>query len=255
MPRFLSMRRVCGLVCVALLAFAGSASAIIGGSYDGNEHPYVGVIKDASGGRFCSGTLIAPTVMLTAAHCFADGTNVVVSFDADVTAFQLTGVFRADPQYCCGLDNPFTHDIAVVLLSSARSGPRGQVAGLGTADTLPKKAPLTAVGYGAQEFTQGGGKPQPVVLRQRFNVDVELANDSNGASVSPEFIKLATSASGNKGGVCFGDSGGPILSPGTNVIVATVSFGSNGKCNGPSYASRVDTQQARAFLSQFVSLS
>ena len=60
-------------VVVLLLALAVPAGAITDGQPDGNGHPFVGlmVAKDANGSPLwrCSGTLISPTVFLTAGHC------------------------------------------------------------------------------------------------------------------------------------------------------------------------------------------
>ena len=57
---------------VAVLAFIGSAGAIIGGTPD-NTHTYVGM---ADNGVFvCTATLISPRIMVTAAHCFSDSTS------------------------------------------------------------------------------------------------------------------------------------------------------------------------------------
>ncbi|MDP8911372.1 MAG: trypsin-like serine protease, partial [Actinomycetota bacterium] len=56
------------------LAFAATGSAITYGQPDGNRHPNVGAMvadwrKNGHLELFCSGSLISPTVFLTAAHC------------------------------------------------------------------------------------------------------------------------------------------------------------------------------------------
>ena len=62
---------------MTLVLTVGAAQAITFGQPDGNLHPNVGALvadwdPDSPGPDiFCSGTLIAPTVFLTAAHCTA----------------------------------------------------------------------------------------------------------------------------------------------------------------------------------------
>ena len=69
MRQLLFLAALCGVSGV--LPF--SASAITGGQPDGNGHPYVAYLDN--GVFACSGTLLSPTVLITAAHCFSDSTS------------------------------------------------------------------------------------------------------------------------------------------------------------------------------------
>ena len=60
-------------LCVVLGVLPSSARAITGGQPDGNGHPYVAYLDN--GVFACSGTLVSPTVLITAAHCFSDSTS------------------------------------------------------------------------------------------------------------------------------------------------------------------------------------
>ena len=45
-----------------------------------------------------------------------------------------------------------------------------------------------------------------------------------------------------KGGSCNGDSGGPVLVEGTDIIAAVVSFGKNPQCKGQDFCYRLDRE-------------
>ena len=121
-------RKVVVLVLlVTLLSMTTPAQAITYGELDGNRHPNVGGLVAAtpySDGTwlYCSGTLISPTVFLTAAHCDEGTAHVTVTFD---TAYQdgdktYTGTWYADPRYNWQQDDP--HDIAVVVFDKPIKG-------------------------------------------------------------------------------------------------------------------------------------
>src|SRR2546430_16323766 len=85
---FMLLAVLCALLA-SLLAFSEPAGAIIGSRPD-TTHTYVGL--EDNGVVICTGTLISPRVLVTAAHCFSDTTSalgtdgnrhprVVVSFD------------------------------------------------------------------------------------------------------------------------------------------------------------------------------
>ena len=159
------MRRVLLVLAVltGLLLTASPAGAVVNGTADGTRHPNVGgLVNDTqySDGTwlYCSGTLISPTVFLTAAHCADDGARVRVTFDP---AYQdgdkvYAGTFAADPAYPGPTSDP--HDIAVVVLDKAVKGiTPARLPAAGSLGSLTSGSPITSVGYGAYEVTNEPG--------------------------------------------------------------------------------------------------
>jgi Trypsin len=225
---------------VVALAVAAPALAITGGSLDGSAHPAVGLLlADRGNGPEpdCSGSLVSPTVFVTAAHCTGNlaSARVWVSFAPQYVAGSstlLTGTAHTDPQW--GLVKDDSHDLAVVVLDSPVSGV--------TPFALPKAAALEAPGVATQTFTNVGYGYSD----RSFTFDgYRRSSASSFTNVKPTELRLAD----NPGGVCFGDSGGPRLLG--NVVEAITSTG-NSNCTGQSISYRLDTPGARVFLSAFV---
>src|SRR3982750_2709833 len=90
---------------VASLIAAAPAAAITNGQPDGNGHPEVGALlaqQAYSDGTWatCTGTLISPTVFLTAAHCDEGVSHVNVTFDTSYVypkGATFSGIWHADP--------------------------------------------------------------------------------------------------------------------------------------------------------------
>jgi hypothetical protein len=239
---------------VVLLVSGVSAFAISNGEPDNGAHPYVALIYDFQGGWVCSGSAISPTVLITAAHCF-DYENVLVTFSETPPYAWVTGTWYPDPDWCIGCGGGLpgfdTHDIAVVVLDSPITLSRyASLPSEGLVDTLSHKSAIDLVGYGVQ-FDQGGGPRIPYDgAYTRYKAMAELFN-ANFVH-SDEFIRLSANPSQGKGGTCFGDSGGPDLIAGTDIILAVNSYVTNGNCAGVTYSNRIDTPDALEFIGQFI---
>ena len=117
---------------IALVGFAAPVGAIVYGQPAADdEFDNVGaLIGEFEGARYiyCTGTLVAPTVFLTASHCVTDGERMWVSFDNqivdpidDSTNTLRPGTAHQHPRYaCCGASN--TYDVAVIVLDDPVAG-------------------------------------------------------------------------------------------------------------------------------------
>ncbi len=243
------------LVLLLVSAFALTALAITYGQPDGNRHPEVGaLVGEFTSGTFpyCSGTLIAPNVFLTAAHCNLGTSRVYVTFDTKFSSKSklYAGTYYYDPQYNQAQDDP--HDIAVVVLDKAVKGiAPARLPQAGQLDGLKVNQKFTAVGYGGQEAVNQPGGPVIGYLDTR-----EFAVSSLN-SVNPAWLRLSQNQATGDGGTCYGDSGGPnFLGAGANEtqIVAGTTITGDALCKATNVIYRLDTASAREFLGGYVTL-
>jgi hypothetical protein len=251
------LRIVVGLALAVCLAVVAPVSTITNGQTDGNNHPFVGVVIQFIPGTdlvsVCSGSALSPTRFLTAAHCADPSLPVFVTYKNGppfTLATDFTqGTFHPDPAWCpgCGHGLPGfdSHDVAVVALDTPSDpGSFAVLPAPNFVDTLPMRTAVDIVGYGVQGFIRGGGRPGQVFLFTRYFAP-SLLIQSNDV-LSGEFIKLTANPAQGKGGICFGDSGGPNLLG--NIVLAVNSFVTNGNCSGVTYSQRVDLPDILAFI-------
>ena len=266
------MRRalaLCSLVAAWILVASAPAGAIVYGQPDGNRHPQVGtMVVEVEGEKFsvCSGTLIDSDIFLTASHCTAFpeqvlGTNRVwVSFDSVFdpdTSTLLPGTTHTNPEFGFSGPGGFSdaHDVAVIELDRAitRITPaqlptEGLLDDLKAAGTL-NSSTFTAVGYGAvRETRRMAWQSLLDNSERRFGLQSPLA-------LRPFWFQLSMNQATGDAGTCFGDSGGPHFLGGVNSrLLVSITVTGDRWCKATDTTYRVDTDSAREFLGDFVTL-
>lgn len=263
------------LVAAALLAACDSSTSplrrsppkpsfITDGTLDGNAHPAVVlIIMDVDGKPAfrCSGTAIAPKVVLTAGHCAGEPgefTGVRVFTEADVehgnNNYPFAGPntiaateWHAHPLFTERLF--FLHDVGVILLSKPlklASSQYGRLPRRNQLDALKvgSASVFTAVGYGVQQIN-------PVHVEEeliRMSAQPHLVQINTGYTGS---FSMLLSNNASTGGTCFGDSGGPNYIGSSNVIGGVTSFAKNNNCAGTGGVFRLDRQDVLDFVARY----
>jgi len=191
-----------------------------------------------SGSQLCTGAIVGPSTVLTAAHCInqprgltlqtSSGTRTVSQF------IKLGAGVEGDP-----------NDLALLYLNAPVSA--DQI--LSLASGVSRGDQVTLVGYGCNHSESPGPSG---VKRQGFNVVFDI---TDFIEVSTPGLNIKTIAGPeNRAAVCFGDSGGPLLKlVNENWVVVGVAHGAYND-EGNQVSQFVDLHQPtnRAFLMQYI---
>jgi hypothetical protein len=196
----------------ALVLATMPAQAIVGGSPAASDMARHVVMVVSDRGSFCSASVIAPDLLLTAGHCVRKGANYrLLTYAAGKPVLSPLGSIAVHPQFDAGAYDKrhFTIDLALVHLDTPLAG----------YEPLPLAA---AAGVEGQAYRIAG-----------FGLTAPNAGKSGGMlrevtlpGVPPlSKIQLRLQESSGVAGSCQGDSGGPVLRDGQLVGILASAVG------------------------------
>jgi len=187
-----------------------------------NRYPYTVSLQD-EGGHYCGGSVIAPDLVLSAAHCpsylYSDVVVNPHNVDDPREGTETFGIvtYAIHPLYMTLSRNSPDHDIRIIKLDGFTSQP---IVRLNTDNMLPESgSELQVMGWGRT----GVDSYYPPSILQEVDI-VAMSNEACNASYSAwEYALMGDVITPdmlctfdfNKG-ACYGDSGSPVIIQGEN---------------------------------------
>jgi trypsin len=245
--------------CTSLALTAAPSLAIVGG-HDAAPGAYPSIAEITFGSSFlCTGTLIAPTTVLTAGHCGSITGPAVATPAAWPAALidvrigsnkpgqgETVPVSRVvvEPDY---LATP-GHDITLLQLATASTKAPTKVAGAAEGSLWTAGTMETIAGWGTT--SEGGDTPDTLQEAQ-----VPITTDASCAAAYSDFDAETMLCAGYPQGgtdTCQGDSGGPLFghtATGALKVVGATSFGEGcARAGKPGVYARVADTPLREWI-------
>ena len=236
------MRNTVSFIVLGLLsthAFAAEAPVVGGHSAPSGEWPDVALVVAPT--ALCTGTLVAPDVVLTAGHCI--GTHPFEVVIGTVDYAKPGGEKIAVASATAYPDWQHAYDVGVLVLAHpATATPRAIAGACAIRDELKTGSAVHLVGFG---LTTASGTGDNTKLNEA-QLAVTDASCTSDAACNPAIAPGGELAAGGGGtDSCFGDSGGPVYLGATKsaALVGVVSRGTGTQgapCGGGGIYVRAD---------------
>jgi secreted trypsin-like serine protease len=221
------------LTCILCLSFVPSHAIVGGGAASAGEYPWMAAIRTDLNGQYCGGSLVAPSVVVTARHCvqeLIENTFALLPLEpvkVRVTLGRLTlngsGGETIAVRALHGHSNP---DVDAAVLELSRASVQTPIAWArpGQESLYAAGVLATVTGWGAT--SEGGAGSNTLKEAQ-----VHIVSDAQCRQTYSDLVDSAMVCAGEpQGGVdtCQGDSGGPLMVPkpgGGFLLAGLTSFG------------------------------
>ncbi|OMJ13216.1 Plasma kallikrein [Smittium culicis] len=190
----------------------------------------------------CGGTLIAPNVVITAAHCLYDGVLPISKYNIYVSAGSVYNIVTNDNMYSVSRSIPHpsysartaANDIGILILSKSTTVSPSDFAKI---YDLPISNDFTTAAAGWGKTSNIKNDTVSDVL---MTVPLVLSSSSNCKKFNPRYTNndgmVICTENKNSQDTCYGDSGGPFVYTGVSPypLLGVTSFG-----NSPAAAAAI----------------
>ena len=253
--------RILALVLAIAVVAAPAAHSVVNGTpVEEGDRSFMAAIMDGDF-QFCGGSVVAPAVVVTAAHCFVDPISGEESIPEDLavsvgstdyTAGEVIDVVEVivHPDYA----DESSADVAVLRLAETVPASVTPISLATAADDALEApgSPAIVAGWGSQTPIVGQVPPLDTDL---YEVELRVVADDDPACGTPDPDDQVCAADFLEDS-CQGDSGGPLFAdlPEGEVQIGIVSSGVG--CGVPEFAgyyTEINGPRIATFLSEHVS--